>query len=259
MKRVHIVGPPRSGTTLMLELMITGFQFSMAFNNEMSVLHLPEKIPPGDTICSKNPQDYRLVKHIIDKDSGIWFISMLRDPRDVITSRHNKRPGIYWTNLRQWQDWLNETTPFKQHDRFIEVRYEELVTDPDTVQQQLSEQIPFLQMTHPFSDYHKFAKPSLQSLEAMGSIRAVNNNSVGNWRKHLPRLAGQLQIHGPVTRELIELGYENDDQWLKLLDGITPDTRPGVWPEFLSPEYIRQMQKQHQARLRNYLENRGLL
>ena len=257
MKRVHIVGPPRSGTTLMLELMITGFQFSKVFNNETSLFLLPENIPADTTMCSKNPQDYRLVEYIIDKDSDIWFISLLRDPRDVVTSRHNKRPGVYWTNLRQWRDWLNKTVPFKQHDRFIEVRYEELVKDP--VQLQLAERLRFLQMTHRFSDYHKFTKPSVQSLEAMGSVRAVNNDSVGNWRNNLPRLAGQLKIHGPVTEELIHLGYENDDQWLTLLNGITPDTRPGVWPEFLSPEYIRQMQKQHQARLRIYLEKRGLL
>lgn len=156
MKRVHIIGPPRSGTTLMLELMITGFQFSMVSKNEVSFLDFPQNIPQDATICTKIPRDHMLVRDIIDKDSSLWFISMVRDPRDIITSRHGKRPDIYWANLRQWKEWLLNTKTYKQHTHLIEVRYEELVKSPDYIQQQLSEQLPFLPIAHLFSDYHKF-------------------------------------------------------------------------------------------------------
>lgn len=259
MKRIHIIGPPRSGTTLMLELMITGFQFSIIFKNEISLLYLPEVISPDATICTKNPQDHRLVKHIIEKDSCLWFISMVRDPRDIVSSRHNKSPDVYWANLRQWREWLKNTKAYKWHPHLIEVRYEELVKFPDDIQKQLAEQLPFLPRTRRFSDYHKFANPSWQSLEAMRDIRPVNNASVGNWRQHLARIAGQLQIHGSITQELIDLGYEKDNEWLKLLNGIAPDTRPGFWPQFLSPERVLHIQKQHEAKLRLYLQKRGLL
>jgi len=258
MNRVHIIGPPRSGTTLMLELMITGFEFSISFKEEMSLLNLPENMPLDASVCTKKPTDHRLVKQIIEKDNCQWFISMVRDPRDIVVSRHDKHPNVYWANFWQWRDWLNNTTAYKRHPRLIEVSYEKLAQSPDVMQQQLAERLPFLRRTHRFSDYHKYAVPSRQSLAAMGGLRPVNNASVGNWRKHLARIAGQLQIHGSITQELIDLGFEQDDTWLKLLDGVEPNTRPGRWPEFMATERFQRFNKRQDAQLRKYLQRRGL-
>src|SRR5712664_1119421 len=53
-----------------------------------------------------------------------------------------------------------------------------------------------------------------ESQQALGGLRPPDAASIGRWRAHKERLAGQLRIHGPITRELIELGYERDDAWL---------------------------------------------
>jgi hypothetical protein len=259
MNRVHIIGPPRSGTTLMLELMISGFRFSLAGKEEIGLFDLPNDLPNNSTVCTKKPQDHRLLKHIIDKDEDLYFISMIRDPRDIVVSRHGKNPNIYWANLRQWRDWYLNNNTYKSHPRLLQVRYEDLVRHPNEIQQQLAKKLPFLQLANLFSEYHKFANPSKQSLEAMRNIRPVTGDSIGNWHRHLPRIVGQLNIHGSITDELIELGYEKNDQWRQVLDGVAPDTTPGFWPEFMSQEQKVRNQNQLETQFPKYLHQRGLL
>lgn len=258
MKRIHVIGPPRSGTTLMLELMINCFRFSIVSKREVSLLEVPEGIPEEGTICTKNPQDHRLVSSLIDRDQGQWFISMIRDPRDIICSRHGLHPEVYWANLRQWRGWLENTRAFRNHPRLIEVRYEELSRTPDAVQETVAERLDFIPVTRRFSEFHQVAEPSDQSLRAMGKVRPIDDSSVRRWTGHLPRVAGQIAIHGPITKELVELGYEEDDQWLELLEGVVPDTNPGHWPEFIPEEYARKFQFRQQQLLLAYVQARGL-
>lgn len=258
MNRVHIIGPPRSGTTLMLELMSNCFNFGAVCSQEVSVLEPLRGVPEGASLCTKNPQDHRLVPALIDLDEQQWFISLVRDPRDIVCSRHGLRPEVYWANLRQWRAWLDNTRPYRGHPRLVEVRYETLVTRPDAVQRTLMERLPFLAPTYPFSRYHEIAQPSEQSVVAMREVRPISATSLGRWRQHLPRVAGQIEIHGPITEELIELGYEADDGWLAVLEGIEADTSPGHWPEFVPGDVAERLQGQQQQKLQAYLKARGL-
>ena len=258
MKRIHIIGPPRSGTTLMLELMINGFQFSSVSSKEISLLTVPQGVPEDGTVCTKKPQDHRLVSALIDRDENQWFISMVRDPRDIICSRHGLHPEVYWANLRQWRGWLDNTRPFRSHPRLVEIRYEELVTQPDMIQQRLAGHLSTLPIAGRFSDFHRVARPSSQSLRAMGQVRPLSGSSVGKWRDNLPRVAGQIRIHGPIDQELIELGYEQDAQWLSLLDDVEPDMNPGHWPDFLPPEFAQNFRRQQNEKLNSYIQVRGL-
>lgn len=238
--------------------MITSFRFTLYSPEEISLLVTPENIPEGGTVCTKNPQDHQLVDALINRDPGQWFISMDRDPRDIISSRHGGRPDVYWANLRQWRQWLDNTRPYRDHPRLIEVHYEALVRNPDAIQQTLIRHMPFLEKTGDFSRYHEIARPSGQSETAMGPLRPVSDASVGKWSENLPRVAGQIQIHGPISDELVALGYEPDDQWLRLLDDVNPDTSPGHWPEHFSDEFIEKYRADQQARLERYLQQRGL-
>jgi hypothetical protein len=118
-----------------------------------------------------------------------------------------------------------------KHRRFLLIRYEDLVRDPDRIQALLAARMRFLRPTARFSEFHHIASPSAKSLAALGGLRSIDTAGIGRWRRHLPRIAGQLVIHGPITRDLIEFGYEADDRWLHLLDGVEPDLTPSFWPE----------------------------
>jgi hypothetical protein len=242
----------------MLELMVTCFRFSHYVKEEVSLLHYQEGLSDEATLCTKRPRDHHLVRDILPGDERQWFISLIRDPRDVVVSRHGLRPDLYWANLRIWKAWFNNVREFRNHDRFIEVRYEELVDNPDKVQQAIAGRLPFLPIRKKFSEYHQASNPSSQSLAAMRGLRPIEDKSVGRWKDHLHRIAGQVEIHGPIDEELIRLGYEDDNSWKALLRGVTPDLRPGLLPEMISEKYLRQIQFEQEELLPVYLAKRGL-
>ncbi len=233
MTRVQIVGAPRSGTTLMLELMIAGFEIDGYSRTEESLLDKPH--PEARIYCAKDPMDTPFVRWLLPLDPELWVIYLLRDPRDVIVSRHGRQPDLYWANLRLWR-WAHESVRgLDTHPRFVCVRYEDLVREPDETQRRLAERMPFLKKRRDFSRYDESAVPSPQSLEAMRGVRRVEASSIGVWRDHRLRVAAQMRRHGDITDELIALGYETERDWLGEveLDGqeIPESFWPEVWPK----------------------------
>lgn len=103
--------------------------------------------------------------------------------------------------------------------------------------------IPFLVKRDSFSCYHETANPPEASLQALKGVRPVSASSIGRWREHLPRVAGQLQIHGSITDDLIEFGYERDATWERRLEGITPDLSNSYHPEHFLEERFRRIQQ----------------
>jgi hypothetical protein len=226
MKRIHIVGlSPRTGTTLMAEAMQTCFDIDCWADHEKSLLSRPRG--KCNIFLTKAPHDIMMVGPSLRTDPGLYVICMIRDPRDVICSIHKKDPDHYWTNLRRWQLYTRFYEKIVPHPQFIPVIYESFVSNPDKVQATIDKNIPFLKQQLPFSQYHKAAAVSNASKEALGNVRPIKPTSVGKWRNHKNRIAGQLKLYGSIQDKLIKFGYEEDDQWLHELDGVQPDLRPG--------------------------------
>lgn len=240
MKRIHIVGcSPRSGTTLLAEAMISCFEIDLFESHEASIFRQPAKA--GKIYLTKRPGDICVAGHALRVDPDLYVIYMLRDPRDVICSKHGKDSDRYWVGLNAWNNYSCYGRKLQGHKRFMMVRYEELVSDPDGIQTALMERMPFLVGKALFSDYHKTANPSQDSLAALGGVRPISIERTGNWRNHLPRVAGQLLLHDAklLAGDLIEYGYEKDDAWLKALQGVCPDTTPSHWPDRFSRQRMR--------------------
>lgn len=221
-KRIHIVGcSPRSGTTLMTELMVNCFDIDGFAEHEMSIFEMPE----GEykVYCSKWPHDIDVMRPLLWLDPDLWGIFILRDPRDVIVSRHPQDPSLYWTNLRRWKRYTQCGRRLANHPRFITVRYEDLVREPDRVQDNIARRLYFLNATARFSEYHQIARPSERSVTALRGVRAVSTSSIGRWREHKPRVAAQLRLHGPIEQELIRYRYETDDEWRAEIDAVEAD------------------------------------
>jgi len=230
MKRIHIVGcGPRSGTTLIAEMMVICFDIDLHTDHEARL----SKWPPrrANIFLTKKPSDILVVDPLLRIMPNLYVICMVRDPRDMIVSKHGIAPDRYWSNLNFWKIYTPHAFKLQSHPRFVTIRYEDLVTQPDQVQEELLKKIPFLVKRIPFSRYHELAHPSKRSLLALGEVRPISPSSIGNWRKHLPRVAGQLQIHGSITEDLIAYGYEKDVTWEHVLDGVAPDINPSHWPE----------------------------
>lgn len=237
MKRIHIVGvSPRTGTTLLAEAINTCFKIDYSTSHEDELFTRAPNSP--DVFLSKCPKDIMIVGPSLKIDPNLFVICMIRDPRDIIVSKHSKDPDRYWAGLKFWKHYSKEIPKLADHPRFIPIRYEDLVTEPDKVQKLISDKIPFLKKQIPFSRYHKAARVSNLSKEALGGIRPIKPTSIGKWREHKSRVAGQLQNHGPLTPDLIKYGYEKDDDWLEELKDVEPNLSQSHFSEYMSIKEI---------------------
>lgn len=233
-RRVHIVGiSPRTGTTLLAESMAVCFEIDHCEEHERGFNKLKNA---RGVYLTKRPSDLNLIEPRLRLDRRFWTICLMRDPRDVIVSRHGKNREQYWAPLSVWKTRLHFYHRLSNHPRFLAVRYEELVSQPDLVQQKIEKALPFLKRKARFSEFHQLAKPSDESIKALGDVRPISPASIGNWRQNIARVAGQIALHGSIAGELIELGYERDDQWMKLLEAVEPDTQDYAIDRYAKPD-----------------------
>ena len=220
--RIHITGAARSGTTLMLALMMTCFDIDGAVTQECRLWRAP--VRGRRVVLTKQPRDEAFAIRLARVDPRLHAIYMLRDPREVVVSIHGSAPDQYWSDLPAWRRSVAAARPWVQHPRVHVVRYDELVRDPDRVQQRLAAAMPFLKILRPFSRFHEAAALEHEQWRvAMRSIRPPSPEALGSWRQQLPRLKAQLAAHGDSSEELIALGFERDRKWLSLLDDVTSE------------------------------------
>jgi len=217
--RVHIVGCRRSGTTLMMELLWYGFRFSGRDEHEVSVF---EPIPSGHNLyLTKKPPDTLRIHRIFEADPDLHVIAMLRDPRAVITSTHPNRPNVYFSSYWRWQEYLRAVEPLLGHPRFQLVHYEQLVKDPARVQRDLERRFQFLQRTRAFIDFPEGANvPPGLAIDSLNGVRDLDVSRITGWQEHLPRINSQLRDNPRMAQDLIDAGYEKDDAWTRMLQGI---------------------------------------
>lgn len=246
-KHIHIVAcSPRSGTTLLSEVMVTCFKVDRYYDHEIR-FNLASA-DNGQLLITKRPKDTMYMPAVIDDDPELYVIYVMRDPRDVIVSRHGKDKSIYYSNIRLWRQMHSYAKKMAGHERFLEVRYEDFVRDPDSTQHMIGTKFLWLEKIHNFSEYHEHAKVSQKSITAMHSVRPIAPTSVGVWTQHPGRIKGQQMIHGSLTPDLIECGYESTADWEQVLDSVEPDLCKSYYPEKLHfwsriSQYINALRK----------------
>jgi hypothetical protein len=204
----------------MSELLWYGFLFSGRSEKEVSLF---EPVPEGETLyLTKKPPDTSRIRRVFLADEQLFVICMLRDPRSVASSRHKKYPDVYFSDFRRWLEYEAEIRQLAQHPRFLLVRYEELLTDPDAIQQEILSRFPSLELQRRFSEYPADADPGERAHIAMHSVRAVDPGRIEGWREHLPRVKDQLVRYPQILEPLVRYGYEPDDNWLNCLDAVEP-------------------------------------
>lgn len=229
----------------MAEMMAACFEIDLYGEHEDHIHAWPPR--GGQVFLTKHPADIVAVEPALRIMPKLHVVVTVRDPRDVVSSRHRSDPSRYWTGLKYWNAFTPYIRRLRDHPRVTIVRYEDLATDPDRVQTELIEAMPWLVRKAPFSRFHDRSRASEASRAALGGIRPVSKASVGNWRNHKPRVAGQIHQHGSISGDLIEFGYEPDDAWEQELAGIEPDLAPGHWPEH-SLEAIERRKRKAGAR-----------
>jgi len=242
MRHIHIVSSsPRSGTTLLFELMRSSFEIDCYPTHEARI----GKKPPNDcqVLLTKSPKDTVVMDSILRYVPSIYVLFVLRDPRDSAVSKHKSKPTHYYGSLRYWFNYMPYYARFKDHPRVLTVKYEDLVARPDAIQAKIHEPLSFLEKNHRFSQYTRHAEPSADAQKALGGVRKINTSSIGNWRNHKYKLKKDIEKFGSIGDDLIRFGYEDSKEWRKELADVKKQSIQQHVSPFSTKEFIRKKRR----------------
>jgi len=218
--KIHIIGCSRSGTT-MLHLGMVHFRHVILAPNESSIAHpfLRERLrvvgrsfrTPGKTHYITKRDHGWFLTELVDQavkealTSNIGVIHIVRDPRDVMSSKHqgDRSHGSYVS----FEHWKRSVLAGEQmfrllgdHERKAEIRYEDLVQDPGVVEEELCAKFGLAPR-----DPGRSIAQLKENLEATGQtihpdlvlavhrIRNMDPNSAFRWKHSPPDLASRIQ------------------------------------------------------------------
>ena len=232
-RHIVIAGQGRSGSSLFYALMrstLTGFCLPETEMPAQAVLHLP------GNVCTKRPFDILSMDRIAQAAAGrkqLDLIVTIRDPRDIVTSRHTRVPDDYFCGgdlcyfipaegkptlkmpgylpLHRAIAAVAQSGLFPQGIFYL--KYEDLVQHPDEVQALLADQLGLTFHT----SFSRFDGGGVESglSDAMNGARAVESSRLGKWRapKHRARLIDQFTRFPELHDAVIALGYAPDRTW----------------------------------------------
>ena len=243
-RQVVICGFPRSGTTLLYNLLCsTMSDFAFEEFEEPAV----ESLLRYDSRISKRPFDVfdlaRFDRSNIH-DKKLHVILSIRDPRDMVVSRHAQAPDVYFMGwdqsldmremnkskeyhftspgIRQIADAIRRAPQVLQAAPLL-VRYEDLVSDPDVIQSRLAESFD-LEFNDSFSQFCD--EPATKGLKYSGIHKPVdaslvkinepiNAQNIARWRQseHVDRVLTEFEQHPELFALLDEYGYAENRNW----------------------------------------------
>lgn len=155
--KIFITGCAKSGTTLLRRLFFA-YEGANVIPGEVSLYDFLAKSNDGDFLVGKRSYgdifsgslvDGNLLKAVslLLNNPQIKVVNIFRDGRDVVES--GIKPNRWIQSIRQMLNYQGLLA--------VNVRYEDLVKDPDSVQKIIADRIR-LDAESPFSEYPKFFK-----------------------------------------------------------------------------------------------------
>lgn len=153
-----------------------------------------------------------LIRHF-----DVRVVDIVRDPRDVLVSVHHSDPDRYYVSperlSRQFHqvEWLRQRAP-----RFVQVRYEDILREPDAEQRRLGEALGLVPESR-FSEYPRFMRPErlvgdprylAEQERAAKGTRPLDASTIGRWRTTDPAYVERaLDSYPEIGRILRARGY----------------------------------------------------
>jgi len=230
-KKPIIIGAcPRTGTTLLLSILSSYPQIygisrqSYAFtewqtiDNHLDPVRIDrlyrelilKKIPNNnDRWCEKTPKNIQYLNEIFEYfGDSIKFIHLVRDGRDVVTSKHPKHtPDDYWVSPERWVRDTKRGLAFANHPNLITVRYEDIIYDFDPLFQKISD---FLEIDFVPDKNEWIKQTTLKHSKHWGKpVQAIHSDAIKKWQRseHKKRIDQFYQTPG-APELLKELHYE---------------------------------------------------
>jgi hypothetical protein len=218
--RTHILvcGYQRAGTTMLLAMLEYAHPKARRFGEETSGWRAATYAWRNHAVVvSKVPKDIfeldALQAFYAARKAKLRIIIMVRDPRDVLTSK--MKGAGYGADIPGWRDYHEHYRRHKTAPNAILVRYEDLVADPAAAQRKI-DAFTGEPSERPFAEFHTEERKDFDTFPLNG-VRPVDQNTVGRWGRpeHRERLEQVLREVPDFPQILIELGYEKDDTWIE--------------------------------------------
>lgn len=162
--------------------------------------------PDAHRWCEKTPPNIRFVERLFAHFGDVRFIHIVRDARDVVTSRHPHAEGPY-VPVERWVADVSAGLAHRHDPRMYTLRYEDLVEDYEPTMRAL-----LAWLEEPFTDemasYHAHTSVKRNTALRGGKARPVSTSSVGRWRD--PKFADDVAtvMASPEAVAILkDLGY----------------------------------------------------
>jgi hypothetical protein len=237
--RIHIIGCSRSGTT-MLHLAMVCFKNVAISESETDICYpyLRQRIKIVTRIGWRpSPKHYVTKRHfgwftphsvedLIGQTrlENIGLIHLVRDPRDVMLSRHLKdSSGQPYVSIEHWYrsivaaDHIFEA--LKTHTRKLTLRYEDIVRDPGGTEQRICAGFGLQRNARAFPlnrvkdnvECMGFHLDSFAGRRALNGLRNMDDRSIGRWMGNADAPAVETMEPSARSRYMAfceEHGYE---------------------------------------------------
>ena len=211
---IAVMGAPRSGNTLMAQLLATGFLDTQALPREAHPLHYRRQHTDARWIIAKRPRASAALSQILSREMRV--VCMQRDPRSVITSTYPGDAQGFRVDYPRWRLYDRRIRAFAGHPSLLTVRFEDLISAPARTQFFLSESIG-LRQQRPFAECYKhFATESFDpNVKVLNGVRPLDTTVQLKWRDHPERILKTVKEFPELLDDLVTLGYETDHGWFE--------------------------------------------
>lgn len=161
--------------------------------------------------CEKTPKNVLFIGRILAAlDEDVRFINIVRDGRDVITSRHPRSRDRLYVGAERWITDVRGGLPFETHRQVLVIRYEDLVLKFQETLEMICE---FLEETvdEQLLDWHSHT--TIRNHPAwFDDVKQVHGHSIGRWQRPEYRdLVSRMMSDRDAISLLKHYGYVSSD------------------------------------------------
>jgi len=219
MPHLVIAGCPRSGTSLLMHSIRRLDNCFVADGECMYDQRAADymrdvrcDLPVAWTV-TKRPRDFERLPSILSADPEARGLVILRDGRDVVCSRHPKKPDLYIVNPKRWHSYARLLHTLHRDERIYALRYEKFVSDYEWHMREIAQWMG-CPLVGTWADVCDQLDPLNPVVQAMNGVRPVSRGRIGVWRdpEHAERV---LRVGNILTEQLLAWGYEQDPHWMR--------------------------------------------
>jgi hypothetical protein len=192
-----------------------------------NILKLYMKKEGKQLIAVKHPYHILIIDELFNYFPNMRFIHVIRDGRDTSCSirTHPKREIIdgevvpIKTNnpfswcIRRWTSCINQGWKWRKSNKYIEVKYEDLVNDPVNSMKKVFKFLGLEMISEDILlNFYKYENQDKKHLQNIEVGQPIYKKTIGRWKKDMT--AKEKEMFKKMAGEmLIELGYEDDHNW----------------------------------------------